>query len=155
MGVYVFCPECEKKVMAGIQEYVVEPYHDKVFIFIYCGKCEMVLNLDRRVKLTVVKFEDEDEDKVRSISHFWVRIINILPVNFNFWLNRFKRWTKGSYYMPDYTTVMDVPEIVESAITQIEEMSGEKFGGDFNDFEIFMDRGVKAIVEQEEQIHVK
>ncbi len=151
MGVYAFCPKCEEEVMVGIQQYVLESDPAKAFHFLYCGKCDVVLNMNRWVKVTVVKFEDEAN--VGQIPPFWVRILNALPRRLLCWFNRVSRWTTGSYFMPDPTTMMDVPEIIESIVTQVEKMSGEKFSGNLEDFEEFMDRGIKAIVQPGERIH--
>lgn len=46
----------------------------------------------------------------------------------------------------DPTAEVEIPEIVESIITQMDRMSGEKFSGDDKDFAEFMDRGAKAII---------
>jgi len=47
MSVYAFCPKCEEKVMVEFNRYLLgtDPY--KCLIFVNCGKCGMVLNLDK------------------------------------------------------------------------------------------------------------
>ncbi|GEM_PF-5969972 len=151
MGVYAFCPKCEEKVMVGFHQYYLESDPAKFFHFLYCGKCDLILNMDRWVKVTVVQHEDEED--VGCVPPFWVSILNLLPHKMLSWFNRLSRWATGSYFMPDPTTEMEVPEIVDSVITQVEKMSGENFSGDYKDFEEFMDRGIKAIVQPGEHVH--
>jgi hypothetical protein len=153
MGIYTFCPECEEKVKAGINRYEMESNSEKILYFLYCGKCDLTLNLFRWVKVTVVKFEDEEYAK--EDTSFWEIVLGKLPIKVLFWLNSIRRWMTGEYGVPDPTLVMDVPEIIDSVVTQVEEMSGEKYSGDYDEFDQFMDRSLKVICETGEQVHVQ
>ncbi len=154
MGVYAFCPNCEEKTMVWIDHYYLRENEETAFSFVLCGCCGAALNMDRWVGLTVVDHEEEPgEDQVSP----WLNLVfKKLPFRWLVFYNRLASRIGASCILPDPTTIMDVPEIMESFIVQVERHSGEKFGGDIedeNDFREFVERSFDIICAKTEAAH--
>ena len=89
--------------------------------------------------------DSEAEEDVDHASNFWVKVLNLLTPWMLSLLNRALRMTTGSCLMPDPTTVMEVPEFMDSVIKQVEDVSGEKFSGVQDEIDEFMERAKNAL----------
>jgi hypothetical protein len=140
MSLYTFCPLCEEKTLIGLSRRVINGRPEAELIVISCGKCEKVLNYKRWARVERV------ESKGNEVTGWAEKFYRLLPRPLFTALVRVMIFFSGGYLVKTSTDDGDLPEIIDSYISQLERLSSLHFDG-IEDDEAYIRRAVQKIVE--------
>lgn len=145
--IFAYCHYCEDQMMVEYDRIVLGRNPKAVLEIVSCGKCRKVLNSEGWIKLT----KSPVVQKEVKASWFWAFLFTALPQGWIGTVNKAIAWLSGSYLVPAVLDEVEVPEIVESALVQLERISGEKYEGrHWEDLEEYLRRCIRIALRAKE-----